>query len=150
MISKAETLVSENLREVLSPLSVGASIERSEPFLAFQGALERFLSEELGWDYESFDGFRFVLAHKVAVDEAEFAGLALLISDQSWTPIHLWMRLSPTPDQVAELECRVGEPGDGTAGIVRIPYGSGGVDKFLLGFSERLGSIQWVYQAVRR
>jgi hypothetical protein len=149
MTSKAEAIVSESLREVLMPLPVGSSIERSNPLLEFQEALERFLPEELGWEYESFDAFRFVRAHKVAADEAEFAGLALLISDQSWTPIHLWLRLSAAADRVAELECRVGEPGDGTAGIIRIPYGSGAVDKFLLGFSERLGSIQWVYRAAR-
>jgi hypothetical protein len=149
MTSKAERVTSERLREILAPLTVGASIEQTQPFLEFQSALERFLPAELGWNHESFDAFQFVLAHKVALDEAEFVGLALLISDQSWTPIHLWLRLSPTSDQVTELECRVGEPGDGVAGLMRIPYGSRAVDKFLLRLNERLGSIQWVYRAAR-
>jgi hypothetical protein len=149
MTSKAEAVASQSLREILTLLPVGASIEESRPFLEFQSALERFLPFELGWNYESFDAFRFVVAHKVAVDEAEFAGLALLISDQAWTPIHVWLRLSPTSDQVAELECRVGEPGGGAAGIIRMPYGSGAVDKFLLGFDERLRAIQWVYRDAR-
>lgn len=149
MTSKTEELLSKALRAVLTDLPDGASIGESDGFREFQEALEFFLPAELGWDDESFDAFRFILARKVALDEAEFLGLGLLISDQCWTPIRLRLRLSSSSDQVATLDCRVGEPGDGTAGLVRIPYGSSAAEKCLFGLSERSRAILWVYRAAR-
>jgi hypothetical protein len=148
MTSKAEEIASQELRAILAPLATGASIEHSDLDL-LQSALEFFLTEELGWRHESFDAFRFAVARKVAPDEAEFVGLALLISDQAWTPIHLWLRLSPDSDQMASLDCRVGEPGEGAAGLVRIPYGSALADKVLDRLPERVGAIDWVYRVER-
>src|SRR5262245_64679223 len=108
MTSKVEAVVSQELRAILAPLATGAPIEDSERLVELQIALELFLPEELGWRDESFDAFRFAVARKVAPDEAEFVGLALFISDQAWTPIHLRLRLSPDSDQIAALDCRVG------------------------------------------
>jgi hypothetical protein len=149
MTSKAETIASQCLRPVLAPLPTGASVQHSERFLEFQSALEFFLPAELGWRYEAFDAFRFAVSRKVGPDEAEFVGLALLISDQAWTPIHLWIRLSPDSDQIDVFECRVGEPGEGASGIVRIPYGSRVVDRFLAQLPNRIESIQWVHRTAR-
>jgi|SRR5579859_3607199 len=101
MTSKAETAASQSLRAILAPLTTGASIEHSESLLAFQTALEFFLPPELEWHDEAFDAFRFAVARKLAHDEAEFIGLALFISDQAWTPIHLRLRLSPDADEVS-------------------------------------------------
>ena len=149
MTSKAEKIVSQELRAILAPMVTGASIEHSERLVKLQGALEFFLPEQLGWRQESFDAFRFAIARKVAPDEAEFVGLALLISDQAWTPIHLWLRLSPDSDQITSLDCRVGEPGEEAASLVRIPYGSELADKVLHRLPERVGAIEWVYRAAR-
>jgi len=149
MTSKAETAVSQSLRAILAPLTTGASIEHAESLLAFQTALEFFLLAELEWHDEAFDAFRFAVARKLAHDEAEFIGLALFISDQVWTPIHLRLRLSPDADEVVVLDCRVGEPGDGKFGLVRIPYDSSRVTKYLFHLPQRIESIQWVYRAAR-
>lgn len=149
MTSRAEAIASQCLRASIAPLFTGVPIENSEEFISFQSALERFVPAELGWDGESFDAFRFARSQKVAPDEVEFIGLALLISDQTWTPIHLWLRLSPQSDQFAVFDCRVGEPGDGALGLERIPYGSGRVNKVLLHLPERIESIEWAYRVVR-
>ena len=149
MTSKAETIVSQELRAILAPLATGAPIQHSERLVKLQSALEFFLPVELGWRYESFDAFRFVVARKVTPDEAEFLGLALLISDQAWTPIHLWLHLSPDADQITSFDCRVGEPGEGAERLVRIPYASGLADKILYRLPERVGAIDWVYRAAR-
>jgi len=149
MTSKAEKIVSQELRAILAPVATGAPIEHSERLVKLQGALEFFLPEQLGWRHESFDAFRFAVARKVAPEEAEFVGLALLISDQAWTPIHLWLRFSPDSDQITSLDCRVGERGEGAAGLVRIPYGSDLTDKVLDRLPERVGVIEWVYRAER-
>ena len=149
MTSKAEKIVSQELREILAPVATGALIDDSELLDQFHSALEFFLTEELGWREESFDAFRFAVGRKVAPEEAEFVGLALLITDQAWTPIHLWLRISPDSDQIASLDCRVGEPGEGAGGLVRIPYGSDLADKVLDRLPERVGEISWVYRAAR-
>lgn len=67
-----------------------------------------------------------------------------------WTPIHLWLQLSPDYDQMAALDCRVGELGGGSSGLVRIPYAFPGVDEIFLRLPERIESIQWAYRAVRQ
>ena len=103
MTSKAEKIVSQELRAILAPVATGAPIEHSERLVKLQGALEFFLPEQLGWRHESFDAFRFAIARKAAPEEAEFVGLALLISDQAWTPIHLWLRFSPDSDQSSRV-----------------------------------------------
>lgn len=149
MISKAEKIVSQVLRAILAAVPTGAPIEHSERVVRLQGALEFFLPEQLGWSHESFDAFRFAVARKMAPEEAEFVGLALLISDQAWTPIHLWLRLSPESDQIASLDCRVGEPGEGAAGLVRIPYRSDLANDVLYHLPERVGAIEWVYRVAR-
>lgn len=149
MTSIAEKIVSQELRAILARVVTGAPIEHSEQLDQFQSALEFFLTEELGWRQESFDAFRFAVARKVAPEEAEFVGLALLITDQAWTPIHLWLRLSPDSDQIICFDCRVGEPGEGVGGLVRIPYGSDLADKVLYRLPERVGGISWVYRAAR-
>jgi hypothetical protein len=64
MTSKAETIVSQELRAILAPLATGARIGHSERLVNFQRTLEFFLPAELGWDHKSFDAFRFVVARK--------------------------------------------------------------------------------------
>lgn len=149
MTSKPEEIVSQELRAILATVTTGAPIEHSERLVKLQGALEFFLPEQLGWRDESFDAFRFAVARKVAPEEAEFLGLALLISDQAWTPIHLRLRLSPDSDQITSLDCRVGEPAEGEARLVRIPYESDLADKVLDHLADRVGAIEWVYRAAR-
>lgn len=143
-------VASQSLRAVLEAFAIGEPIEDSPRLREFRSALEFFLPEELGWRYESFDAFRFAVARKIAPDEAEFIGLALLISEQAWTPIHLCVRLAPDAQRIGGLSCVVGERGEGRSGLLRIPYGSSGVDEFLFRLPERLGSIRWVFRAVRR
>jgi hypothetical protein len=146
--SKAEAIASQELRAILAPLPIDAPID-PERLDKFQSALEFFLPVELGLSHESFDAFRFAVARKVKPDEAEFVGLALLISDQAWTPIHLWLRVSPDSDQITALDCRVGERGEGAAGLLRIPYRSAIADEVLYNLPERVDSIDWVYRAAR-
>ena len=152
--SRAEEIASRCLRAVLTPLSPGSSIEDSDEFRTFQSAMEYVIPSALQekypwWRYESLDAFRFAVARKLGPEEAELIGLCLLISDQTWTPLHLRLRVSALSDSIEWLDCRLGEPGEGNGGMVRTPYKSTGETKLLSSVAQRLGSISWTYTITR-
>ena len=154
MASKAEEIASRCLRAVLAPLSPGSEIEDSDTFSTFQSALARVIPSTLEeayswWRYESLDAFRFVVARKLGPEEAEFVGLCLLITDQTWTPLHLRLRIAPQSDNIEWLECKLGESGTGNGGMLRTPYGSTSDTKLLYSVVDRLESISWAYTITR-
>jgi len=155
MTSKPEEIASRCLRAILAPISAGAAIEDSDDFSIFQSAMEHvipsILEEEYPWwRYESLDGFLFAVARKVGPEEALFIGLCLLISDQTWTPLHLRLRIAPQSDNIEWLVCRLGESGTGNGGMVRTPYGSSRqTTKLLNSVVDRLESIAWAYAITR-
>jgi ribonuclease inhibitor len=133
---------------------VGSSIGDSDEFTTFQGALERVISSALQetypwWRYESLDAFRFSAAFKLGREEAELIGLCLLMSDQSWTPLHVRMRVSAQSDSIEWLDCKLGESGNGAGGMVRTPYGSLRDAELLYAVTQRLASISWAYAVTR-
>jgi hypothetical protein len=151
---RAEEIACSRLRAILDPLALGASIDDSEAFQDFQSALELVLPVALAesyawWRNESLDAFRFSIARKLGPGEAEFVGLCLLISDQSWTPIHLRLRVSSRSDTFESLALDVGERGSGPGGMARTPYGSSQEAKLLHSVAPRLDSIDWAYSTER-
>ena len=121
MTSTAEEIASRSLRTVLAPISAGSTIADSDEFNTFQSALERVIPSALEveypwWRRESLDAFRFAVARKFGPEEAEFIGLCLLISDQTWAAMHLRLRVAAQSDKIEWLECRLGESGTGNGG----------------------------------
>ena len=154
MKPNAEGIASRSLRKVLKPLSAGASIEESGEFSEFQSALERVLQTLLAkeydtWRSEGVDGFRFGVARKLGPEEAEFAGLLLLVGNQSWIPMHLRIRLAQEQDEFEWLECNVGEDRDDDEPLAGTLYGSNREAKSLHSVLNRLESIPWAFQITR-
>jgi hypothetical protein len=116
----------------------------------FQSSLEYFLPQQLGWRHESFDGFWFADARKTGTGTAEFAGLAILITSQKWTPIHLRIGLAPETDRVRTLDCRVGERCGARPGVVRIKYRSPAAPSYLEALPARIGQVAWMWRATRK
>jgi hypothetical protein len=150
MVSPTEVTVSCSLRLVLDGLAVGEAIADSEAFRNLLTGLEFFLPAVLGevhgqWKYESLDGILPAVARKTGPGEAEIIGLCILISDQTLTPIHVRLQVSPLVDEIMWLECRVGERGDGKGGMLRTPYTamSGKQPAVVAG---RPNDIDWVYR----
>lgn len=142
------------MRVLLERLPYGSAIDDSDQFSIFQSALEHFIPAALRetypwWEHESLDAFRFAVARKVGPDAAEFIGLCLLISDQTWTPIHLRLRLAPNDDRLEQLVLFLGESGTGDGGMVRMPYNSTSDGKLVSSVEPRLQSIQWAYTLSR-
>jgi hypothetical protein len=150
MASKAEEITCRTLRAILNRLPIEATIDDTQEFRDALIGLERFLPEVLGeihpeWTGESLDGVYPHVARKIGEREIELFGLCILMSDQTMTPIHLRLQLSPTTDEVSWLELRLGERG--RRGIVRMPYSSEGtVYKRLHALNQSADGIEWVYK----
>jgi hypothetical protein len=150
MASKTEESLSCSLRSILDGLAEGEAIGNSEDFRSVLSDLELFLPAILGeihgeWKNESLDGIVSAAARKTGPDEAEIIGLCILISDQTLTPIAVRLQVSPSSNELAWLECNVGEHGDEKAGMLRTPYNAMS-GKQLAMVAERRNGIDWAYR----
>ena len=144
--SKAEQHLACKLRVVLAGVPIGGAVDDSQEFREVLSALEFFIPQLLRelypeWNQESLDGVYPEIARKTNECEAEIAGLCILISDQTMTPIHVRLHASQDKDEIDWLECRLGEAG--ADGMIRMPYGSRWLAN--LAVTGRLDTIEWVY-----
>lgn len=70
-------------------------------------------------------------------------GMALFISDQTLTPLHVCLQLSADCDRVSWMDLKLGERVDGNCR--RDPYGSSEATRTMAQVTERLDSIDWFY-----
>lgn len=111
-------------------------------------SLEFFLPEVLRevhdeWRHESLDGIIPRIFRKTGDREIEIVGLAIFISDQTLTPIHLNLQLSPPHDRVGWIDLKLGERvGDQCR---REPYGGPQATGTMFDVAARLDSIDWYY-----
>ncbi len=148
MASRLEQDLSRSIRAVLADLPDGARIPDSEEFREVNLGLEYFLPEVLReihpeWRHESLDGIIPLVARRTRQGEAEIVGLCILISDQTLTPLHLFLQIAPSVDEVSWLECRLGEKGK--HGMVRTPYDKMS-SKRLYALEGNADGIEWVYK----
>jgi hypothetical protein len=150
MASRAELSVSRSLRAALVDLPDGASIADSEQFREVLCGLEYFLPEVLGeihpeWHRESLDGIIPLVARKTRAGEAEIFGLCIIISDQTLTPLHVYLQVAASADEISWLECRLGERGE--QGMVRTPYKyRNAITKRFFLMEGKAEQIEWVYK----
>ncbi len=155
MVSKAEQAACHSLRSVLATVGVGDAIEASDELAELDFALEVFLPELLreshpsAWRGESFDGFRWAVARKTGPAEAAFFGLALLVSDQTWTPIHVRIRSEPRIDAISWVSCKVGDGGAAGKNMTRLPYESGRINSLLFSLGKDPDCVDWAFTIVR-
>ena len=151
MASKSEQNVSRSLLAVLIELPDNAQIPNSEQFRDVLSGLEFFLPEILRerhaeWKYESLDGILPFVARKTGEREAEILGDCILITDQTLTPLHIRLQVSPCGSEISWLELKLGEKGH--HGKIRTPYRNpSSTTKRLYRLSEgRTDEIEWVYK----
>lgn len=150
-VSQAEVAVCRALRLVVEGVAPGESLDQAaDEFRDLCSALEFYLPAVLKehdpfWRGESLDAFQIPVALKSGRLAAELVGLCLLVSDQSWTPFDLSIRISASADQVEALSLRLGERVAGTGQLLRIPYGSPGVGRLGRRVVERRGQIDWAF-----
>ncbi len=147
-ISLAEQRVCELLAPLLIEDEVGDSLQHVSfgdyPF----SPLESFLPEVLRgvhdeWRDESLDGIYPEVFRKVGPREVELIGLAIFISDQTLTPLHLQLMLSRGYDCVSWINLKLGKRiGDACH---REPYGQSKITQSMLHIPEQLNSIDWFY-----
>ncbi|GAB5407546.1 MAG: hypothetical protein Aurels2KO_57770 [Aureliella sp.] len=137
---------------MLSPLlashSVGDPINPRPNNNYIFSSLEFFLPEILRerhkeWQHESLDGLYPKTFRKTAEHEIDFVGLTIFIPDQTFTPIHLQLQLSPDHDCVSWVDLRLGERIGNNCR--REPYSRSQTTGTMFHVAERLGSIEWFY-----
>lgn len=123
-----ELLVSQECRLLLSGLEVLLS------------ALLRRKFDAREW--ESLDG---ILPARIRTSPTglDIVGLAVLISDQSTTPIHV--ELKSEAGTIA-LFGQLGEPGSGELGLARVPYRGDGMFKEMQRAARRDPNDHWVHE----
>ena len=147
-ISASERGLCEMLAPVLRSHRDGAPIEICPDGNYLFCSLESFLPQVLReihdeWCDESLDGIYAQQFQKTGEREIELIGSTLFISDQTLTPIHLKLQLSPEYDRVAWIDLKLGERVAGKCR--REPYSSSQSTGIMLHVSERLDSIDWFY-----
>ena len=152
MTSNREAITCHGLRMILDEVAPGDRVPDCAGLRDLLSGLEYLLPEVLAaehrwWRYEGFDGILPVVARKVSPREIEVNGLCILISDQSVTPIQVRLGIASEADEIASLECKVGEPGDGAGGLRREPFDHHRIAKDLASVGDRASQIDWVYTA---
>ena len=145
-ISVAEQRICELLAPLLKTYAVGDSLfvlpEESDIFSPFEWFFPQILQELYpAWEYESLDGIYPASFCKSGDREIELVGVALFMSDQTLTPLHVRLELSRRHDCITWLDLRLGEDEDGKCR--RDPYGSSKANTSMV--LERLQSIDWYY-----
>ena len=109
-ISIPERRVCERLGTLLQEHAVGDSLgdlfSARDLTASFEFFLPEVLREVYGeWRHESLDGVCPRIFRKIGDREAELLGLAIFISDQTLTPIHFQLQLSPRYTELPGLNC---------------------------------------------
>ncbi|MCK4999082.1 MAG: hypothetical protein KAS23_06095 [Anaerohalosphaera sp.] len=152
IITNGEQRYAGILRTILNQSLTNKEIEESSEFLDFLGWMERFIPAMLSevysqWKFESIDAFRSARIQKNRVNELEFLGQCLLISDQTWIPIHFRIQVSSEGERIDYFQCYLGKKGDGQGELERIPYRSSKLaNKQLNALCDCYDSIEWVYK----
>jgi hypothetical protein len=150
MIPKLKDAAVRSLRTLLDGIVNGASIDCSDNFRDILSSLEFFLPEILQekyqeWKDEEMDGIYPAVAYKIRPGEVEIIGLCILNSDQTFTPIHILLKVSTLKDEIEWLECKVGELDKVNGEMMRIPYRHD-YNKLLVSVAEKINSIDWIYK----
>jgi hypothetical protein len=147
--SRLESIVASDLSALLENVSIGSAL-KVEPSANLLFALELYIPQLLSrryseWKKESLDGFFLANARKIGSETAEFAGLCILISDQTVTPVLIRLTLTSSRDSIAAYQVFLGEPGGGHLGISGPPCTSPHAQRLLDTVSARLNNIRWSY-----
>jgi hypothetical protein len=146
-----EQQVSHSLRSILSQIADGENFIGHPALRNLLPALDFFLPQILArvhpyWKTESLDGFHLAQAQKTANCRAELRGLCILISDQTLTPFHVRMQISPSEEKVNWMDCRLGKRGSGNGNMERIAWSQwrAHTHSFL---QDSLKPVAWTYSA---
>lgn len=147
--SSIERHLSHSLYKMLTPLPVNATISESVIFRDVLSSLEYFIPKVLQevyneWKYEGLDGVLPATALKTNDYEVEIVGLAIILSDQTLTPVYVRLQIIPNQEEIAGFECKLGELGPD--GMVRLPYGCSSKQMDPIVLVDRLNQIEWAYE----
>jgi hypothetical protein len=141
--------ITHELNTLLDGVPIGSAFQ-VDPSADLLYLLELYIPRLLSlrypkWEGESLDGFFLVHTRKIGIETAELAGLCILISDQTLTPVLIRLSLSSSRDSIATYEVLLGEAGGGRLGISGPTCNSWRAQKLLDNIGGRLNDIRWSY-----
>jgi len=154
MMAKFEELAAQYLRLVLQGVQLGEHIPESPARTQLQSALELFLplmlrgTDPSHWRLEAFDAFEFPVARKTGPLEAEFRGVGLLLTDETWTPVQVRLRAAEATDVIAWGRCQVGDRL--VPRTERLPSDSPTLGNLLASVCEHPERMDWEFSAEYR
>lgn len=144
-----ERRICSALGPILQRTNINADFVEDPEVQALLIGMEFYLPEILReiysyWNVESLDNFYLSEARKIDTDTADIRGVCILISDQTITPFHVTIKLSPTRAEIEGVNCRLGKSGKGDGNMDRVPWTQWRDHKHLH-LKASLERIDWVY-----
>ena len=151
LMAKFEELAAQYLRIALGGALDSGAIPESEARVQLESALELLLpiilreADPSYWRLEAFDALRFPVARKTGSFEAEFRGVGLLLSEETWIPIQVRLRAADDRDTIIWASCQAGDRDVGRA--QRLPAKSPDIGKLLRSVCEHPEKMNWAFSA---
>lgn len=146
LVSKYEKLLSKLIGLIIKKLESGVDIYDSEELRDALSLLETLIPVELRkkyneWAYESLDGIYVGQITMTGKNQISIIGMCVLISDQSYIPIYVHIRISNSSDEIDWMDCKLSEYGGN--GIIKIPRNSNQWNKQI--YALDVNKINWHY-----
>lgn len=151
-ISRAEVALARELAVALADFAVGEEVSlppSSDICASLELVLPALLrAEHAEWERESLDGVFVAKAVKTAASGIRLVGTAILISDQTVTPVYAELESAfPVNAALSKFDVRIGEAGGGALGVSGPPCRSRAAAALLVSVASRSPSIVWAYTA---
>ncbi len=145
-VLRLESIVASDLNALLEKNAVGTALN-VEPSADLLSSLEYYIPLLLSrhyskWESESLDGILLASAQRIDSQTAEFAGVCILMSDQTVTPVFIRLTLGALCDSISSYQVFLGESGGGRLGISH-PLSK--AQELLMTIIARQKTIEWSY-----
>lgn len=137
------------VRRCLDEVARNAAVEGTATLRDLCVAMEYYVPELLRdihqqWRWGSLDGVVPCLARSPSELEFELFAVAILMSDQTYTPLHVRLKLTPDRAGIEWLECRIGC--EGPRGMLRQSEASASKMIYELAHTGRCDRLRWAYE----
>ncbi len=135
--------LSSLLRQQRMGATIPFSLEFRDALVYLERLIETVITEIHPEFTDSLDGFLPATTRKIGDRELELAGVAILISDQTVTPLHVRVQISRTFIEISWMECRLGQIQNGK--MTRTAYSAEYPLRYTIGALQDPDAIEWAY-----
>jgi hypothetical protein len=155
VVSRAEAATASQIRTITDRTTTPTDLSSAPALRELLPAIQFFLPEVLGndhafWRHEGLDAIFPLRAESPASGRVDIYGLALLIGDQSLTPVYTELVHSSDGEGVSWVQCKMGErDASDTRPLIRAPYTAHTTSTALRQLRDRMHPIRWAFTSAR-